>query len=86
MRTTVLKFFAATLAAASLTAFAAPTYAATAEESSAQQSAWCDVVPPFCSCNIGVNARCRCVPLVVQPKGLKARDLAACPKPVTNKE
>ena len=80
MRQTVLKFFAATLAAASMTAFAAPTYAATAEESSAQSdAAWCDVVPPFCGCNFQVTARCRCQPVVVQPRGVKVREVAACP-------
>lgn len=77
MRNTVVKFFAAALAAASLTAFAAPTYAATASESSAQvQSGWCDVVPPFCLCNNQVNARCRCQPSVTVVKG---REQGVCP-------
>jgi hypothetical protein len=61
------------MAAASLSAFAMPTYAAAAEQSSAQDTqAWCDVVPPFCGCNN--NARCRPGPCQGTVTGDRARN------------
>jgi hypothetical protein len=75
MRSTVVKFFAAALAAASVGAFAAPSYAGAAEDSNAQQG-WCDIVPPFCYCNPQVAARCRCQP---SPVAIKGREQSLCP-------
>lgn len=73
MRKSVLKLMAAGLVAASLSAFAMPTYAATAQESSAQAGqAWCDVVPPFCTCQ-RVAARCRPGPCVTVATADRAR-------------
>jgi hypothetical protein len=75
MRKSVLKFLAAGLAAASLTAVAAPTYAGTVDESATQSAqGWCDIVPPFCGCQGGGNARCRPGPCTVKAVGDRARN------------
>lgn len=77
MRNTVLKFLAGSLAAASLMAFSAPVYAATAEQSSAQAAGWCELVPTFCGNHCGGNTA-RCNPCGPGVTGLKARDLQVC--------
>ena len=75
MRASLVKFCAAGLAAASLGAFALPTYAGTSQQNDPQaQQAWCDVVPPFCGCNNNVQARCRPGPCQVTVQGPRARD------------
>ena len=58
MRKSVLRLMAAGLAAASLSAFAMPTYAGTSEQTEQSAQAWCDIVPPICSCG-AITVRCR---------------------------
>ncbi|MBX7248967.1 MAG: hypothetical protein K1X35_08000 [Caulobacteraceae bacterium] len=78
MRKTVLKIFAAGLAAASMTAFAAPTYAAAAQDTtSADQAGWCEVLPSFC-CNNNYTARCRCKPGVMITADRRVVEVNGC--------
>jgi hypothetical protein len=80
MRKSLVHAFAGLMAAASLTAFAMPTYAAAAERSDAEAlQGWCDVVPAFCGgCNT-VNARCRPNPNPCQVTADRnARDEGIC--------
>jgi len=81
MRNTLVKFLAGSLAAASLMAFSAPVYAASAEQSSAQGQAagWCEVVPTFCDAHCGRGGpAAKCNPCVERATGVKARDSQLC--------
>jgi hypothetical protein len=77
MRKSVLKFMAAGLAAATLSAWTAPVQAQTQAESQAQDlQGWCDVVPPFCNCGEqGPPSFARCRPRVAPMPGEKPRDV-----------
>jgi hypothetical protein len=82
MRKSLIHAFAGLMAAASLTAFAKPTYAGTSEQNDVQtRQGWCDVVPPFCGdCNDFAARRCRPNPCQITVKDRNIREQAAnCP-------
>lgn len=82
----IRSLFVAGIAAASLMAFSAPVYAATAEQSTAQagQQGWCEIVPTFCGKHCGDNARCAPAPCTVTLTADRARtDQGVC---VANRE